>query len=413
MLSKKQFFSYILLSFPLAFIGLPIYIYLPNFYDQNFNITLQEIATILLLTRFSDATLDPIIGILSDKYKHLRKRIIYISCPLLGISVLLLFSPQFHFFGIKISLAIFLFLTYFLFSLIWINHQSLAVSFTKDYNLKTKIIAFRESIFIFGIIFASIFPFLLATKFSPVKSFEIMGFFYLFLICFCGLIFAVFTKNNIKIKEKTSFNFAIFRLKKLQKFFVVFFFNSVASSIPASLITFFVIKVLNLENYIGLFLIIYFCGLIFGIIFWSFLSKKLNNKLKAWLISSIATILVFPFCFFLGEGDLVFYALICLISGFTFGGDFSLSYSVLTDIIQEKKLEKNESTIFASTNFIIKISFTILSASLIYFIGEIREIGAFNFEKTFLSYSYSLLPCFFKIISSIYLFKLFKNYENF
>ena len=166
MLSKKQLLSYILLSFPLAFIGLPIYIYLPNFYDQNFNITLQEIATILLLTRFSDATLDPIIGIISDKYKHLRKKIIYLSCPLLGISVLMLFSPQFHFAGIKVSLVIFLFLTYFLFSIIWINHQSLAVSFTKDYNLKTKIIAYRESIFIFGIIFASIFPFLLFNEYK-------------------------------------------------------------------------------------------------------------------------------------------------------------------------------------------------------------------------------------------------------
>lgn len=413
----KQLYSYILLSFPLAFIGLPIYIYLPNFYDQNFAISLQEIATILFFSRFGDAALDPLVGVLSDKYQQFRKKIIIICCPLLGLSVFCLFSPILSILSLKLSLIIFLFLTYSLFSIIWINHQALAVSFTNNYNLKTKIIAYRESIFMFGVIFASIFPFILEKFFDSVKSFEILGIFYFFLIIFCAFFFVKYVKIQDKTTKNDKFELKSFKnliyIKKLRKFFVIFFFNSVASSIPASLITFFVAKVLNLESYIGIFLIIYFVGLIFGIGFWSYLSKKINNKTRAWLYSSIVTSLIFPFCFMLGENDFLLYSLICFLSGFAFGGDFSLSYSVLTDIIQEKKIRNNETTIFAATNFTIKISFTILSALLIFSLGTIRDLGDLNLEKSFLSYSYGLIPCFFKVLTSLLLFNFSRNYENY
>ena len=408
-MKNKALISYAFLAVPLAFIGLPIYIYLPDFYNQNFDISLQEIALILLVVRIFDALQDPAIGLLSDKFFKSRRKIIALSCPFLGVAVYFLFSPL-VFLDSKISLMISLFLTYLFFSIIWINHQALAVSLTENRALKTTIIAYRESFFIIGIILASLLPAILENYFSAKKSFEIIGVFYVFFICICGAVFYKYVKTDFGLKNENSLKLSKIFQPKLRHFFAIFLFNSIASSIPASLITFYVAQVLNLKSQTGLFLILYFLGLILGIIFWTKLSQKLKNKSKTWVISSIVTVIIFPFCFFLREGDFIYYAAICLISGFGFAGDFCLSYSILGDIICDQKLEGKESTIFSITNFLVKISFTISSVVLIYLLGTIREQG--SNEIGFLSYSYAVLPCFFKIISTFLLFNFFKKYEK-
>jgi glycoside/pentoside/hexuronide:cation symporter, GPH family len=164
-INNRSLTAYSLLSFCLAFIGLPIYIYLPNYYADNFNISLQTIAIILLFTRLVDTVQDPIFGVISDKYSQWKKKIIAWLSPLLGIAFLLLFYPL-TINCIELWLIVFIILTYSLFSLIYINYQSYAVGFTTNYPLKPKIIAYREVCFILGIIFAASTPSLLFKFFS-------------------------------------------------------------------------------------------------------------------------------------------------------------------------------------------------------------------------------------------------------
>ena len=180
-MGKKQIIYYSLLAFPLGFLTIPIYIYLPSFYNDNFNISLQNIGLILLISRAFDAIIDPILGIFSDRYQHFKKQIIVISAPFLGIGFILVFHPLTT---QNITLWIFcsLFITYFLFSLIQINYQSLAVEIGGDYNQKTRIVALREAFGVIGIIFASIAPTFLFFYFTEIKSFLFIGIFYFFVI---------------------------------------------------------------------------------------------------------------------------------------------------------------------------------------------------------------------------------------
>lgn len=405
-ITNKNLLSYCLLAFCLAFIGLPIYIYLPNYYADNFGVSLKTIALILLFTRLIDTIQDPIFGILSDKFSILKRKIIFYLAPFLGISFILLFKPI-AIIQIEIWLTIFLITTYSLFSIIYINYFSYAVSFSNDYNFKTKIIAYREVAFISGIIFAAAAPAILFEFFSETQSFFMIGLVFLVLISiFCTIFYFFAPRNTYKVKNEPNFS-KIFQHRKLRKFFIIFLLNSISSAIPAVLILFFVEDVLNAKKLTGLFLLIYFFGLLMGTIFWTKMSKRNNQKVKTWIIAILFTVFVFSFCYFLKEGDVLFYALICLFSGFGFGGDFSLGYSILTDLIQKYKVEKNETTIFGITNFIVKIALTISSASLIYLIGvfenDVQE------KKEFISFSYALLPITFRIASSYLLFKNFKN----
>ncbi len=405
-LRNKNLISYSLLAFCLAFMGLPLYIYLPNYYADNFDITLQNIALILFATRLIDTVQDPIFGLISDKYSHLKRKIIFYLSPIMGFSFLLLFHPL-DFLNIHLWLIIFLIITFSLFSAIYINYQSYSVNFSRDYHVKTKIIAYREIAFISGIIFAALIPSVLFKIFDEVTSFLIIGFIYFILTIVFSLIFYFFApKNNHQIKQKPNFK-EIFNNKTLRKFALVFLFNMLASVVPAILIIFFFEKILDAKNLVGIFLLLYFTGLMVGTILWSKLSKILNNKSRTWLISMSLTLPIFSFCYFLGNGNIIYYGVICILSGISFGGDFALAYSILTDIIQKDKLENNQTIIFGFCNFIIKISLTLISSVLIYFIGFFENNT--SLQDNFISFSYALLPIFFRIIAGSILYKNFKK----
>lgn len=406
-LNNKNLVSYSLLAFCLSFIGLPIYIYLPNYYANNFGITLQSMAFILLVTRLFDTIQDPIFGIVSDRFAYLKKKIVCYLSPLLGLAFLFLFYPV-KGFDIQLWLVVFLILTYSLFSLIYINYQSLAVSFSDDYHEKTRIISYREFGFIFGIIFAASAPALLFDYFGEVKSFLLIGVVYACLITIFAFIFYYFAPQIHYSKKVDSQSFwLLFKNSLLKKYFIVFLLNAISSAIPAALILFFVEEIIGRKNMAGVFLLLYFVGLLFGVVLWTRLSKFLNDKVKAFVISILFTAVIFVWCYFLGAGDVLFYGLICVLAGVGFGGDFALAYSILTDIIQKHKLQNFESAIFGVTNFIIKISLTISSAILIYFIGVFE--GQEDVKKEFISFSYGILPVIFRILAAAFLFNNFKK----
>lgn len=407
-INNKNLVSYSLLGFCLAFIGLPLYIYLPNYYANNFAISLKTIAVILLFVRLIDTIQDPIFGIVSDKFCKFKKQIICFLAPFLGIAFLLLFYPL-NIIKIELWLIIFLILTYSIFSLIYINYQSYSVAFSEDYHFKTKIISYREVAFILGIIFASATPAALFKYFSEAKSFLIIGAIYTILITiFAAIFYKMAPKNDYKINIKGANLRVLMSNKILRKYFVIFLLNALASSIPAVLILFFVENVIKAKDLVGLFLLLYFCGLLFGLGLWTKLSKIINSKAETFVISILFTVIIFIWCYFLKEGDIIAYALICIFSGIGFGGDFALSYSILTDIIQKHKLQNSETTLFGITNFIIKFSLTITSSILIYIIG-VLENDLIN-KINFIAFSYAILPVIFRILAAIILNKNQKQF---
>jgi glycoside/pentoside/hexuronide:cation symporter, GPH family len=406
-INNTNLISYSLLAFCLSSIGLPIYIYLPNYYADNFAVSLKTMAVILLVTRLVDTIQDPIFGIVSDKLPHLKKKIICFFSPLLGISFLLLFYPLATS-NIELWLTISLIATYSIFSIIYINYQSYAVAFSSDYHLKTKIISYREVSFILGIIFSAASPAILFKYFSETDSFFFIGLVYLALIIiFATIFYFQAPRNNYQSKVNKGALKKILHKPILRKYCVIFLLNAISSSIPAVLILFFVENVINAKHLLGMFLLLYFFGLLLGVMLWTKLSKILNDKIKTFVLSITSTVFIFGWCYFLGEGDILLYGVICILSGIGFGGDFALSYSILTDLIQKHNLQNYETTIFGITNFIIKISLTLASSALIYFIGAL-ENDPYN-KKQFISFSYALLPIVFRSYAAFILYKNFKK----
>ena len=74
-MNKKNIINYSVLAIPLAFVGLPIYINVSDFYVRHFEINIAFLALIILGVRLLDAIQEPFLGLLSDYLikKNLKK----------------------------------------------------------------------------------------------------------------------------------------------------------------------------------------------------------------------------------------------------------------------------------------------------------------------------------------------------
>jgi len=88
--------AYAVLAAPLAMAALPVYVYIPKLYGDEFGLGLALTSVMLLLSRVVDTFQDPWLGRLTD-YLHPRKYgwkwLIVVAALCLGLSFFALFNP--------------------------------------------------------------------------------------------------------------------------------------------------------------------------------------------------------------------------------------------------------------------------------------------------------------------------------
>ena len=413
-MNKKDIINYSLLAIPLAFVGLPIYVNITDFYARDFKIDLSIIAFLLIIVRSIDVVQDPLIGYFSDyclKRKISHKKIIIISSIFLAISFFLLFNPprQLNKDVITIWFLIFLVLTYSFFNFALINFESIAILIAKNQQQRIRINSAKEFCGLIGILLASALPSIISNAISSQQS----NYFFLALTFVLMLLFIIiFFFRKIEIEEKIvkhQFNFKkiikeIWQYKIFCKFILVFFINSIAVSVPASTVIFFIKDILHQESKIGLFLIIYFLSAGLFIFMWRNLAYR-YGKIKIWIISIIGSILTFCGAYFIGESNYHLFYLICFLSGMFLGADLIMPPAIIADLIFDK--EDKISTFVSLWNMVNKTAL-MLASSISLFI-----LDFYNYQPGFVSNStnlvlpivYALIPCIIKLLVIILLLK--------
>ena len=93
----RQGWRYGLMGLPLAFVALPLYVQLPNYYAKQFGMPLATLGAVLLGARLFDAFIDPLLGRWSDRLyaQSLRSVLAWgaVACALLALGFGLLFFP--------------------------------------------------------------------------------------------------------------------------------------------------------------------------------------------------------------------------------------------------------------------------------------------------------------------------------
>ena len=410
-LKSKTVFLYGILGIPIAFLGFPLYIYLPTFYVEHIGLSVGVVGIILLVSRLIDMLADPFIGRFCDIYST-KFNIIFISSIFLIFGLFFLIKPIYYNY---FWLFLFSILTYISYSFVLIPYLSLNSILSNNEQENTKLAFSREIFIIVGVLISLLIPYIFLVSDDSKKSLELL--LYTILIIFPIFLLLFFTKlKHLEKKEELLRNENFFKSLKTffinyphhKKLFFAFLLNNLANALPATLFLFFVKYVLVLEEKTGLFLIIYFLSAIITFPIWIKLSNKISKK-STWIFSIIIAISAFSFVPFLKEGDFLYFAIMCVITGMCLGADMALPSSIQADVANETK-QKNEDitgVLFGFWAMITKLSLS-LAVAISFISLEFTNFETENINQLSILaiiFLYSILPVLFKFLSIILLLK--------
>ena len=154
---------YAAMYLPISVALLPVGVYVQPHYAE-LGISLYAIGTIIFCARLSDVVTDPLIGVLSDKYRTRigrRKPWIIVGTPLLMFAMYKLFlpssDPSVWYFGFWVIVM------YFAFTLVNLPYFAWGAELSPDYNERTKVTGRREQFHYFGVVIATALPLVAGT----------------------------------------------------------------------------------------------------------------------------------------------------------------------------------------------------------------------------------------------------------
>ena len=407
---SKEIFLYGILGIPIAFLGFPLYIYLPTFYVEYIGLNIGIVGLVLLIARVIDMILDPFIGRITDKYNNFNLILIFSFIILIGLYFLI--KPIYF---TSLWLFCFSLITYISYSFIMIPYLTLNSKLSTNSIDNTRLAFSREIFIIIGVLSALIMPYIFLISKDSQKSLELLLNTILIIFPIFSLIFYFKLKNKEKKKDENkqedflkSINIFFNNFPEHKKLFIAFLLNNLANALPSTLFLFFVKHILDLEEETGIFLIVYFLSAIVTFPLWIKLSLKLSKK-TTWVLSMIIACVTFAFVPFLNHFDFSYFIIICILTGICLGADMALPSSIQADVAQQSKKNNNDISGILFGFWAMITKFSLAFAVAISFIT--LEFTSFDTKSVnensliAIVILYSILPIILKLLSIILLSK--------
>ncbi|MDR3066857.1 MULTISPECIES: MFS transporter [Comamonas] len=325
--------AYGALAAPLAFASLPLYVNLPYHYASVAGAPLAGLGAVLLATRAFDALVDPAIGRWVDRL--LSRGVICTAGAAILASLLMalgfgaLWHPPFdaqNSAGLLGWLAFSLLVCTLAYSILVILHQAWGTRWGGDPAWRARVTAWREGASLSGVLLASMLPTWLGL--DATTAFLALG----LALGLAGLLrlkVPVAPQQPAAVPLPSPWANAGFR-----RLLAIFMLNGVAAAIPATLLPFFVADRLQASALQPALLLCFFGAAALGLPLWV---KAVSHwgLAPSWRIGMLTSVLAFGFTPWLGEGDGMAFAVICLASGLALGADLALPGALLTGVIHE------------------------------------------------------------------------------
>ncbi|WP_423022529.1 MFS transporter [Undibacterium sp. SXout20W] len=399
-LNFSRLVAYGLLAFPLAFVALPIYVYVPQFYAEHFGISLSAIGSALLVSRIADAFFDPLIGGLIDRRPAGvgYERYIIAAIPLLIGGFVALFHPMVDSGGALFAwFFASLIVVYAGFSLASIAYQAWGAALTQSPGERLRISAVRESCGLLGVLSAALM--------GQLASFSWLSWLLATSLLISAACLLRWTPRIYRQLEQKNVALAwseMFMNMQFRRLFTVFVLNGIAAAIPATLFLFFTKDRMHLGAQSGYLLLIYFLAAAVSMPFWIAFARKTHER-DAWLLSMLTTIISFIWAYNLPADALVGFGLICVFTGFSLGADLALPPALLAAVINHAgHSEKYEGSYFGAWSWAGKMNLALaagLALPLLDLLGY-QPGGASPGGLQALGYAYAILPCGLKCVAA-------------
>jgi Na+/melibiose symporter-like transporter len=414
---------YGLMGFPLAFVALPLYVVLPNFYARTFGVPLATLGAVLLGARLFDAFIDPWLGRWSDRLFARSTATVLtwgaVAAGVLGLGFALLFFPPVREPTALVAWAtLCLMLTYAAFSALSVMHQSWGAMLGGDEQQRSRVVAWREGLGLVGVLFASIMPVAFGMQATVALFFAAL------VVGWLAWRQAPRPLKVIKPRLSPARHTAQvgvlgapvassvwlpFSRPGFRALLAVFMVNGIASAVPATLILFFIQDRLQAPaSTEPLFLGSFFLSAAFSIPLWLRAVQRLGLA-GSWLLGMLMSIAVFVFAATLGQGDVAAFVLVCALSGVGLGADLALPSALLAGTIAASGDQgRAEGAYFGWWNFATKLNLALAAGVALPALGALGYTPGARSDDALqtLTWAYCLLPCALKALAAGLLFRL-------
>ncbi len=328
--------GYALPAFALAALYLPLFTYLTPFYSEERGIDLAALGAAWIGIRLFDAFSDPAIGWLSDRTPTSwgRRRVwLAASVPVIVLATWQAFVPPAE---AGLWHAVF---WLFVLTLGWTMAQTPYAAWGAEiatgYHDRSRVTAWREAVVLVGTVGASIIYVVggsggagLAVVALTVAVMLPIG---------VAAAIALVPDRVARPPERLSFveGYRVMMANRpFRRVLGAWFVNGLANGLPVTLFLFFTQDRLGMdEETAGLMFVLYFVAAILAVPVWTWAARRVG-KHRAWCFAMIYACAIFAGALFLGEGDVVGFAAISVLTGLAFGADLTLPPSIQADVIE-------------------------------------------------------------------------------
>jgi GPH family glycoside/pentoside/hexuronide:cation symporter len=311
--------AYSLYAAILSGAGLPIYIYAPKYYADTYGVSLTALGALLFGLRLFDVVQDPVLGWISERLQGLKKIVLTLTALVLALAMIGLFAvvPPFSpivWFGLTITglFSAFSFLT--------INFYAQGIAKAgqaRDGHIR--LAAWRESGALLGVCIAAVVPTLL----MDVTTSPFGWFAYGFALTALLAAFFMWPEWKGRTVQEPSRIGDILSDPVARRLLILAMVNATPLAVSSTLFLFYVESRLQAPGWEGPLLVLFFLAAAASSPVWSALARRFGAK-PVLLVAMVLAILSFGYTLTLSAGDVIPFAVVCVLSGATIGADLTL-----------------------------------------------------------------------------------------
>jgi Na+/melibiose symporter-like transporter len=338
-LSVFHLVAYVLPAVPLAALGLPVVVHLPQFYaSRAMGLTLATTGAIFFMMRLLDLVIDPLAGYWSDRLQTRfgrRRPFVLAGTPILAIGIWMVFVP-----GGPVSVAhlcFWLFVMYLGWSMTLIPHSSWGAELSPEYHERSRVYGWSQVATILGYAGVLVAPAIIEHNPNATMALQVLAmaiFAVALLIPAVSLCVAVLPEPEIRLRTHAPLLPTLAFLLKdraIRRVMAVDLIESTAQGGRGAMFFFFFQIALGLPKWAGTLLLVFFLSGVIFVPLWIALSRRIG-KHRTLLACYVYGFLSGPLLLTVPNGNVALAFLVVTLGGVSYGAPAFLLRSMMADI---------------------------------------------------------------------------------